>query len=172
MKLHIPLAIPIICSLAATILAFLILFAGKSPNFMEDAHMIMLNTSSLGKNLVPTATSGGGDKPTTTSDGCNGLPGFLAKGCSAATSAVGSVATQAAGVLSDVENDIADKLAAKLGIKQFYSLHVMDSCEGDFSPNATATDAGYNVSSCTEPLKTGRSPLSPKSPFSGMYDYR
>ncbi|OIW32207.1 hypothetical protein CONLIGDRAFT_572961 [Coniochaeta ligniaria NRRL 30616] len=156
MKLHIPLAVPILCSLAATILAFLVLFAGKSPNFMEDAHIIMLNTSSLGKNLVPTATSGGGDQPSTTSSECSGLPGFLAKGCSAATSAVGSVATEAAGFFSDVENDIADKLAAKLGIKEFYSLHVMDACEGDFSPNATATDAAYNVSSCTEPLKTAQ----------------
>lgn len=155
MKLHVPLALPILCSLAATILAFLVLFAGKSPNFMEDAHIIMLNTSSLGKNLIPTATSGG-DKPTTTGDGaCDGLPGFLAQGCSAATSVVGSAATEAAGVLGDIEGDIADKLAAKLGIKEFYSLHVMDACEGDFSPNATASDAGYNVSSCTAPLKTG-----------------
>jgi hypothetical protein len=157
MKFHAPLALPILCSLAATIIAFLLLFAGKSPNFMENAHIIMLNTSSLGKNLVPSATSDS-DKPTSTDSACSGLPGFLGKGCSAATSAVGSAATQAAGVFSDVENDIADKLAAKLGIKEFYSLHVMDACEGDFSPNATASDAGYNVSSCTEPLKTGKTP--------------
>lgn len=158
MKLPAPLAIPILCSLAATILAFLVLFAGNHPNFMEDAHVIMLNTSSLGKDLVPTATtgSGGSDKPTSTGSACGDLPGILGKGCSAAASAVGSVATQAAGAFSDVEGDIADKLAAKLGIKQFYSLHVMDACEGNFEPNATARDAGYNVSSCTAPLKTGK----------------
>jgi hypothetical protein len=69
---------------------------------------------------------------------------------------VGAAETKVAGVLAGVEDDIADKLAAKLGIKQFYSLHVMDSCEGDFSPNATAKNAGYNVSSCTKPLKTGK----------------
>lgn len=168
MKLHMPLALPIICSLAATILAFLLVFAGKSPNFMEDAHIIMLNTSSLGKNLVPTATSGGGDKPTSTDGSCGGLGGFLGKACGAATSAVGSVATQAAGVLGDVEGDIADKLAAKLGIKEFYSLHVMDACEGDFTPNVTAADAKYNVSSCTEPLKTGKSLCLPPMRLEGQ----
>lgn len=154
MKLHIPLAVPIICSVVSMILAFLVLFAGKSPNFMEDAHIIMLNTSKLGKNLVPTATSGG-DQPTSTGDGC-GVGGFLGKICGSATSAVASAATEAAGVLGDIENDIADKLAAKLGIKEFYSLHVMDACEGDFTPNATAKDAGFNVTSCTEPLKTAQ----------------
>ena len=155
MKLHIPLALPIICSLAATVLAFLVLFAGKSPNFMEDAHIIMLNTSSLGKNLVSTATSGG-DKPTSTDDACSKF-GVFDKACSSATSAVASAASEVAGVLDDIGDDIADQLAAKLGIKEFYSLHVMDSCEGDFTPNATAKDAGYNVSSCTQPLKTGKS---------------
>ena len=157
-KLRAPLALPILCSLAATILAFLVLFAGKSPNFMEDSHIIMLNTSSLGKNLVPTATtSGGGDgTPTATDSACSKLPGVLGKGCSAATSAAGSAATQAAGAFNDVGNDIADKLADKLGIKEFYSLHVTDACEGVFEPNATAPGAGYNVSSCTKALKTGR----------------
>lgn len=155
MKFHAPLAVPILCSLAATVLAFLVLFAGNSPNFMEDAHIIMLNTSSLGKDLTATATTGG-NKPTSTDSACGDLPGFLGKGCSAAASAVGSAATQAAAALGDLGDDIADKLAAKLGIKEFYSLHVLDACEGDFAPNATAPDAGYNVSSCTQPLKTGK----------------
>ncbi|KAH8912613.1 hypothetical protein BR93DRAFT_922581, partial [Coniochaeta sp. PMI_546] len=38
----------------------------------------------------------------------------------------------------------------------------MDSCEGDFSPNVTAKDPGYNVSSCTEPLKTAQYNLTAK----------
>ncbi|KAB5572552.1 SUR7 protein [Coniochaeta sp. 2T2.1] len=156
MKLHFPLALPIICSLAATILTFLVLFAGNKPNFMEDAHIIMLNTSSLGKDLVPTPTSGDGDKPTSTDSSDCGLPGFLGKVCGGATSAVGSVATQAADALDDVADDIADKLADKLGIKEFYSLHVMDACEGDFTPNVTTPGAGYNVTNCTEPLKTAQ----------------
>lgn len=153
MKLHIPVAIPIVCSLVSFILAFLLLFAGKSPNFMEDTHIIMLNTSMLGKNLVPTRTAGG-NQPTTTDGGC-GVGGFLGKICGSATSAVASVASEAEDKLDDIVDDIADKLAEKLGIHEFYSLHVMDACEGEFTPNATAKDAGFNVTKCTEPLKTG-----------------
>lgn len=51
--------------------------------------------------------------------------------------------------LNEISGDIADKLAAKLGISQWYSLHIMDSCEGNFAPNATALGAGLNITNCT-----------------------
>lgn len=44
---------------------------------------------------------------------------------------------------------MADKLAQELGIKQWYSLHLMDMCEGTYSPNATFKKAHYNISSCS-----------------------
>ena len=53
------------------------------------------------------------------------------------------------GDLQSFENDVADKLASKLGIKQWYSLHLMDMCEGTYAPNATAKKAHYNTSSCS-----------------------
>lgn len=102
---------------------------------------------------MPTPTSDGG-KPSSTGDGC-GLPGALGKLCGSATSEVASVASKAAKTLGDIEDDIADELASKLGIHEFYSLHVMDACEGYFSPNTTAKGAKLNVTKCTEPLKTG-----------------
>lgn len=78
---------------------------------------------------------------------------------SAATSAVGdakSAASSAAGdalsALSDIENDIADQLAKKLGIKEFYSIHLVDLCYGDFEPNATDPHATFNVTNCTTPF--------------------
>lgn len=120
---------------------------------MEDTHIIMLNTSMFGKNLVPTPTSGS-DKPTSTDSGC-GVDGFLGKICGSATSAAASAVSEVGDKLDDIADDIADKLADKLGIKEFYSLHVLDACEGEFSPNATTPGAGYNVTKCTKPLKTG-----------------
>ncbi|ROV93503.1 hypothetical protein VSDG_06807 [Cytospora chrysosperma] len=51
--------------------------------------------------------------------------------------------------LSDIENDLADELAKKLGIKEFYSIHLVDLCDGDFEPNATNPDATFNVTNCT-----------------------
>lgn len=74
---------------------------------------------------------------------------------STATSAAGAVATGVAGKLSDLENDIADKLAKALGIKQFYSLHLSDMCEGDFTPNATDANAGFNATKCTRAFDYG-----------------
>lgn len=145
--------VPLLCALASLVLSILLLFAGKSPNFMEDTHIIMLNTSMLGKNLVPTPTSGS-DKPTSTDSGC-GVGGFLGKICGSATSVAASAVSEVGDTLDDIADDIADKLADKLGIKEFYSLHVLDACEGDFSPNATTPGAGYNLAKCTKPLDTG-----------------
>ena len=77
--------------------------------------------------------------------------------CGSATSEASSLASEAASALDDIGDDIADQLADRLGIHEFYSLHVMDACEGDFKPNATAVNAGYNVTNCTGPLQTGMS---------------
>ena len=44
---------------------------------------------------------------------------------------------------------MADKLAKELGIKQWYSLHLMDLCEGTYTPNATEKGANLNVSTCS-----------------------
>ena len=44
---------------------------------------------------------------------------------------------------------MADKLAAELGIHQWYSLHLMDLCEGSYSPNATEKGAKKNVTKCS-----------------------
>ncbi len=63
-----------------------------------------------------------------------GLGSAFDQGCSAITSAAGSVESQALDALGGIENAIADRLADKLGIKEFYSLHTMDPCEGNFSP--------------------------------------
>lgn len=47
MKSYLPIGIPIICSLVSLILAFLVVFAGKDPGFMEDTHIIMVRFSCL-----------------------------------------------------------------------------------------------------------------------------
>lgn len=67
---------------------------------------------------------------------------------SAATNAVGDVKSG----LSDIEGDLANELAKKLGIKEFYSIHLVDLCDGDFMPNATDPDATFNVTNCTTPF--------------------
>jgi hypothetical protein len=149
--------------IASLVLAILALTAGMRPGFKEDYHIVMLNTSNLGKNLIQTPTPGR-DDPSPTS--CGPLKGVLGKLCASATAAAGSAADSAISDLATVANDAADQITDKLGIHQWYSLHVMNICQGDFTPNATAVGAGYNVSGCTKPLKSSRF-----SPFSFLLSF-
>ncbi|KAJ2903741.1 uncharacterized protein MKZ38_009393 [Zalerion maritima] len=150
-EMRLPIGVPLAVVIASLVLAVLALIAGKHPGFMEDYHIIMLNTTYLGKNLLKTPTPGQGD-PSPTS--CGPLKGALSELCASATAVAGSAVDSAISDLATVANDAADKLADKLGIHQWYSLHVMNICQGAFTPNATAVGAGYHVSGCTEPLKS------------------
>jgi len=110
---------------------------------MEEYHIITLNTSTLGHNLInssstATATASSATATSTSS----GLGSWF-------SSLADNVTSTIEGDLQSIENDVADKLASKLGIKQWYSLHVMDMCEGTYAPNATAKKAHYNTSSCS-----------------------
>jgi len=141
------------CAIGAFILSMLCLFAGHKPGYMEDYHIITLNTSTLGHNLIPTKTF-----PTTTSASstptATSLGSFFSNVAHNITATImgdieGGINTIESG-LNDIGNDIADKLASELGIKQWYSLHLMDLCEGTYTPNATQKHAKLNVTSCTK----------------------
>lgn len=153
-------AIPLIFSMVSFVLTMLALFAGSKKGFMEDYHIIVFNTSTLGQNFVEsmakgdsssTATTASATATTTSSGGIlgGGIGGIISTIEASATAVVGSIESEAASILNDVGNDIADKLADDLGIDQFYTLHVMDLCQGDFAPNATSKNPSYNVTNCT-----------------------
>jgi len=128
---------PLACAIVGFVLSMLCLFAGHKPGFMEDYHIVTLNTSTLGHNLIPTATTSTSPTPTTTSIG------------SFFSSIAHNISSTIEGDLNGVIGDVADKLAKELGIKQWYSLHLMDLCEGTYAPNATEKGASLNVSTCS-----------------------
>jgi len=112
---------------------------------MEDYHIVTLNTSDIGANLIPTSTSG--ILPTSTGSSVGGI-----------ISGLSSLLPRAPepGLGDDIENDlgaladdVTDAIARELGIKEWYSLHLMDMCEGTYKPNATAKGAAKNVSRCS-----------------------
>lgn len=47
--------------------------------------------------------------------------------------------------------NIADDIADKIGVADWYSLHVMNSCQGQYSPKPTDIGASLNVTNCTDP---------------------
>jgi hypothetical protein len=146
--------VPLICAIAAFVLSMLCLFAGSKPNFMQDFDIVtvslqallflrrsiitnlsnQLNTSGLGHDVSPTS-SGSSSSPTS-------IGSWLTNIAKNATDDI-------EGEFDDIHNDITDKLAEKLGIHQWYSLHMTDMCMGTYSPKATAKGASKNVSSCT-----------------------
>ncbi|KAM0146004.1 hypothetical protein ACHAQE_010965 [Botrytis cinerea] len=136
-------AIPLACSIVTFVLGMLCLFAGNKPGFMEDYHIVTLNTSGIGQDLIPTTTSGSGSTPTSLS------PGGIVSSLSSLIPREPGIGDAIANALGDLENEIADKLAETLGIEEWYSLHLMDMCQGYYTPNATSKGAGFNVSSCT-----------------------
>lgn len=134
--------IPMVCAMAGFVLPLLCMFAGSKPNFMEEFHIITLNTSTLGHQLVSTPTSSGAAATSTSS-------GFWSNLINNVTSEVHNISATLEGDLDGYLNDLADKLASELGIEQWYSLHLMDMCEGTYKPNATSKGASKNISSCT-----------------------
>ncbi|KAI1093564.1 hypothetical protein F5B19DRAFT_127637 [Rostrohypoxylon terebratum] len=124
--------VPLILSIAGFVLAMIALFAGSGPQqqALEDYHLIAINMSDFGHDLIPTSISSG-SQPTSTSSIWDDIEGAITD------------------QLNDIIGDAADELSKELGISQWYSLHVMTACEGNFAPNATNAGAWYNTTNCT-----------------------
>lgn len=53
--------------------------------------------------------------------------------------------------VDDLVGDAVDGVANAIGISDWYSIHIMDTCEGNFKPNATAPSPSLNITNCTSP---------------------
>jgi len=124
---------PVLLSVGALILAFLCLFAGSKPGFMEDFSIVNLNVSRIGQNLIA-------DRTTSNNPLTNLLHNLTDP------------------ILKPLEadlNNFAASLAKDLGLKDFYSAHLMDYCSGSYTPgpvpNATLKKSKIdrNVTYCS-----------------------
>jgi len=124
--------IPALCCAAALILSFLCLFAGHKAGFMEGYHLVTLNTSMIGENIINETRSTDTSNPIT-----NIINGISNYGSSAINDAIGEV-TQ------------------KIGIEDFYSAHMLNYCEGQYTPAEAAnasikeSDISKNVTECSK----------------------
>lgn len=93
----------------------------------------------IGKNLLDTSS----DASTNKDDGDDdGILGSIKDKWNKAKDKV-------KGEINEITGDVADELADRLGVSEWYSIHVMSTCDGDFKPNATSPGAGFNVTNCT-----------------------
>lgn len=133
---------PALCAAVAVILSFLCLFAGSKKGFMEDYHVLTLNTSRIGQNLLNSSIA----DAASSSD--NALISWIANKTSGITDEISSE-------LNDALNSVVSSVAEDIGLQDFYSAHLMDYCMGSYTPqavpNATvpASDITKNVSSCS-----------------------
>lgn len=58
--------------------------------------------------------------------------------------------------IGDIIGEGAEKVTKELQVSDWYSLHVMGSCKGNFEPNATTGSAFINVTNCTDAALSGK----------------
>ena len=99
-----------------------------------------LNVSGFGQDLIDT----GSDDANTNQDEDGG---FLDDIGDAFNDVKDSVLDEVNDLVGDMTNEVADKL----GLADWYSLHIMDRCEGDWKPSHDADNAKLNVTYCSDP---------------------
>ncbi|KAF2836544.1 hypothetical protein M501DRAFT_1025974 [Patellaria atrata CBS 101060] len=114
--------IPILCAIASTILGFLLLFAGHKKNFMEEYHVMTLNTSRIGYELVD--LNAGDDD-----DNSNPISEFI-----------DNIGDDLQDQASDLINNAVGSIAEQLGLQDWYSAHLMDYCYGSYLPGPIGND--------------------------------
>ncbi|CAE7202942.1 hypothetical protein CFE70_010510 [Pyrenophora teres f. teres 0-1] len=131
--------LPVLCCTAALILSFLCLFAGHKKGFMEDYSLITLNTSAVGENVITKPSS---SPSSTLSTLWDLIPDSITNG-----------------VTNEI-NEQVDKFRERVGIEDFYSAHMLNYCQGQYTPgekaNATLreSDISKNVTSCSKSRAT------------------
>ena len=124
---------PFFCALAAFILALLAVLAGSRQDFMQNFDMLTLNTSRLG-HIDFNSTLGSG--------------------------ILNSLENELGDQAEDIVTGVVDDIAEVLNIHDFYSVHLLDYCEGYYEPspviNATNTNPSKNFARCTDPKPFAR----------------
>ncbi|PNS18173.1 SUR7 family protein pun1 [Sphaceloma murrayae] len=122
--------VPILLGLAALTLSFLCLFAGSTPQFLESYSLITLNTSQIGQDALDSSLVN------SNSDLANILDAIPES-------------------IQDRAEDLLNTVARRLGLRDYYSVHLMTYCEGFYEPgsvpNATlsASDIDRNTTYCS-----------------------
>ncbi|PTB43814.1 hypothetical protein M441DRAFT_65614 [Trichoderma asperellum CBS 433.97] len=120
--------IPLALSFIAFVLINLALLSGHQQGFMEDYAVIRLNTSMLGQNILRDGRLSG-----RSNDGSD-------------DNVFGKI--NAKDKLGDIADDILANIAEDLGISDWYSIHIMNACQGEFGANTTAYFS-LNTTNCT-----------------------
>lgn len=134
---------PVLISFVAFVLAVIALLAGTGPQeeSLEPYHIIAVNVSNFGQDLIKSAASSDSEPSDKDDDGGSWFDNLIDDAHD-----LGDDITDG---INNITNGIADDLIEEIGISQWYSLHVMTACEGMFAPNVSNPGAWYNLTNCT-----------------------
>lgn len=140
----------------------------EAPNLLHRYHASPDKRFGVGDLTSEAGDAAGAAASAVTSAGAEGVSAASAAATEAASAVSSAVSAAQSGLehlvdeakqeLEKIEDNLADELYAKLGIQQFYSVHLTDLCYGNFTPNATAPGAGWGVTNCTQPLNWTQTP--------------
>ncbi|PHH64832.1 hypothetical protein CDD81_3898 [Ophiocordyceps australis] len=130
--------LPLVFALVSFVLTTIALFSGYQQGTLEDYDVVRLNTSGIGHDLF----NGKKDGEKQDEEKKDGILGGIEQWWDDAKDG-------ARDKLNGITGDAADKLLDKLGVSQWYSLHIMDSCQGEFTPT-------FNVTNCTSSTPSHR----------------
>jgi len=116
--------VTLLLSVAALVLTLLCLFAGTTKSFLQSGDLLTLNVSRIGHG-----------EAFNTSDGDGGL--------------LSTLGNDLEGDLNNLLNDAADGVSDALNLTDFYTVHLMNYCDGFFEPNATDRHPKKNVTFCS-----------------------
>ena len=120
---------PIACIAISLILSFLALFAGTNHDMLENYDLLLVNTSRIGQDYLKNHTAKSNQTSSSSSDSGSLLGQLLHTGKDAIDNAVDKVEDKVLQEVSDDLNDLAKSLAKDLGLKDFYTFHIMNHCE-------------------------------------------
>ncbi|KAI9889863.1 MAG: hypothetical protein M1814_004698 [Vezdaea aestivalis] len=117
-------------AVVAFALALICILAGRRPGYMEQYSLLTVNTSQIGQfNLSASSPAA--------ATILNRLPGNFSR------------------TVQNLVGNVTNDVAKAIGVKDFYSAHILTYCEGSFEPNGT-TKAGAmkNVTKCSNETTT------------------
>lgn len=130
---------PTVALAIALVLAFLCTFAGTHDDMLERYDILTLNTSRIAVDIFNTTD----DEPASSQpESDNPLKNFFHNIGDEIHNATDAVEEN----IEDALNSAIQSFAKSLGLRDFYSMHVLNHCEGYFAPNGTD---GRNVTHCS-----------------------
>lgn len=162
---------PLALSIVGIVLSSLCLFAGHNEGFLENYDIVrvshsrlsvyqglqselthlQLNTSKIGQDVIPwDELDLGNIVDNLKRDLADDLRDKLDDAKDDAKDKLGELGDDARDKANDLSNDVIDQVADRLGISDWYSIHVMSACHGSWEPNATDPSPSLNVTNCQD----------------------